>query len=304
MITINLGNGISITLPELNGDAQFKSFSSKESVGGELPTAVLRLKCDQDMIELLDELTIKIDNNEGFSFSANMYVYAISYLNNDYEIRLMSCNPEFTRSIKSTKFSSYKSAVSSLYPGEIITNTDTDLLNDLEIIQCVETDYKLLSRLMQAWKKNTIFGYALDGLRINDLGNFVSKFDDSSMKGNLKYTSIPVHTKPKLMEHDTEFHNYSDGLDPNHLYVKSYNTFLPVDAVYKDLFSNYLYNQKFVSNSNIYNASTSVLYPMNITDGVNIGNNDVSIEETYIYSRNILIENNQVKVDYTFKSIK
>lgn len=305
MALLKLVGGVNINIPAINDkECQFVSLETSESILGELPTATLKLRCDRDILNLLDSVTIKIDNSSGYSIVSNMYVYQISYLSNLYTVNLMVGTPDFTRKNFTGKFTNIKNAVNSLRYAELVTNSDTDLLNDIPIYQMSSTNYQLLTKLLKAWKKNTIFGYALDSIRINDLSNYQKKWEDFSMRINLTEIDAPALTEPKKYSQTTKFVEYSDGVDPNHSYVMFDSSYQPIDNEYRDLFANYLYNTKFATTKNVYNTSIRELVPVNITDGTEVGNKMTSIFKIFISARKMYFDMNTVKVDYTFRSIE
>lgn len=307
--------GTVLTIDKLEDQkCEFVNFELNESILGKLPTAKVLLRCDHDLVQLKDEVVVTITDPLGNTYSGNMYVYSIKMdgRQHSYTIELLSQNPEFTREPHLSKFTNIKNAVSSLYPGGQVTNTDTDLLNDIEIHQMNETDYNLCTRLLHAWKKNTIFGYCLDGLRILDLNNYqpVSeddfKFDrDMTIVGGSSDLS-----DPKLFSKDAEFINPNqDGTqysDPNHFAVKFDKNYLVVNNDYRDLIGNYLYNKRFEATKWYLNTTTRrELNPLVITSGIKISDDSgvVRFNELFIASRTMKIDLNSINIDYTLRSI-
>lgn len=303
--------GITLSIDKLdNQKCQFVRFTSEEKMLGPLPTAEIVVRCDKDLINVLDEVVVKIDDAHGNSIEAKMYVYAIQYKKNAYTIKLMSQNPKFTREVHMNSFTNIKNAIESLYPGDQVTNTDTDLLNDIPIYQMRETDYKLTTRLLHGWKKNTIFGYALDGLRITDLSNYEFNPDYKDYFGtdqNFTLLNELELTSPKLYDQDTEFVDYSSDseteVDENHVYVAYDKQYIPVNKEYQDLIANIAYNSRFDTTKLTYAVTTRDLTPIAICEGVKLARNEETVEELFVSARNIMIDMNRTQVDYSLRSI-
>jgi hypothetical protein len=102
---------------------------------------------------------------------------------------------------------------------------------------------------------------------------------------------------------DTSYVDYSSGADPNHILIKYNSQYFPVNNEYKDLIANYIFNQRFTSAKNTSNYKMRELTPVKIADGVNVGNDDVTINECYVSSRVIQISLSSLEVSYTVKSI-
>lgn len=308
MAQLDLACGITLNISKIKDqDCHFLSFTSKESILGELPTIELRVHCDHDLVKLLDEIIVKIDNHNDYTIEGKFYVYAVSYLNNICDIKLMSGTPDYTRKTHSNKFTNIKNAVNSLYPqipNYIDKNTDTDLLNDIELFQVNTTDYKFLNRLLPGWKKDTIYGFSLDALRINDLNSFKYKWEEFAIKADLSEISPPQLTEPKLYSKETKFIDYSQGEDPNHSLIYYGDSYVAVNNEYRDLLANHTHNTQFNSTKNINNVSTRILVPVNITDGIRVTDLDANIHNIYVSSRSMHIQANTIDVNYTFKSMK
>ena len=282
----------------------FISFNIKESIFGELPELTLTVKTEKDICKLNDEITGVLINEEGYPTSFNGYVYSISYdgVNNKCVIKILCVKPDFVKKEQTNKFDSMNDAIKFLYPGKIESNAQSDLMNSMVIYQKNMTNYNLLKKCLHGYKENTIFGFAFGDLRLHDLSNWESKLTVGSL-ADIQPVDIPELTDPKLYHKESEDIDYSDGKDPNHKIIKFYDSYIPVNKEYEHFIKNTLYNQRFLTTKYIANYSTRELFPLNITDWVEVEDSKKQIKECFISSREINFEANKMNVSYTIQSI-
>lgn len=288
--------------PIFDSRCMFISYLSKENILGELPQVELKIKCDEDVCNILDEVTGSLVDGNGNSTNWTGYVYSVSYLNNECTIKIIAAPIKFVRDKVTTSYSSITDTIKSLAPGDFISNTESDLLNDIKIYQLNESNYKLCTRCSAAFKKNSIFGYGLGSLRILDLSNLVSKADFGA-KVDFNEIDYPELTDPTLYEFNTEFIDYSEGNDPNHTFVIFNDHLICVNTEYKDLIGNFMYNKRFKTTKNIANYKYNSLTPINICDCVTIENKDTNIKNCFVTSKITSIEYTKLTTSVSIQSI-
>jgi hypothetical protein len=309
-MTVEIANNV-LKINELADEGiQFVSFELEESILGPLPKAKLVIRCKKDQIEDLTETIVTIIDDKGNQQEGSMYVYDLNYYDNQCTIKFLGCPTSFTRDTCVTKYSNIKNAVQSIYPGEVLSNVESDILDDVEIYQTNESNYKLCNKLLSSWRKDTIFGYCLDGLRLMDLSNYQPlDVDIFSSGGSLKVTDPASLSRPKLYEKQLEFIDYSNGADPNHIYAKFDKMLVPINTEYKDLVSNLIYNKKFDSMATTVNYQTRFLAPVYLCDGLLIKGNEgdsvstFSTEEMFIGSKTIRFYDQKVEMDLALRSV-
>lgn len=303
MAAITLADGIVLDInPIFQKKFEFIKVKITEAILGDLPDIELQVKCDEDITKVLEEITGKLTNADGFTIDFVGYVYSISYVNDVCTIKILGVKPSFVRVLNTTKFTSLPNAIKGLYPGKIESNTESDLLNEINIFQMNETNYHLCKKCALAYKKDTVYGFALGSLRFHDLNNWVSKFKLAA-KIDLNQLTSPELTNPKLYEQKTKIVDYSSGNDPNHKYVRFYDKLIPLNNEYVDLIGNYIYNQKFSTMKNIANYDLRELPPLQLTDGVEIVNIDATIKRCFITNKVSDMDFNRVIISYTIQSI-
>lgn len=303
MAVVELANGHKISIsPIFDKSFELIKVVLKESAFGDLPDITLTIRCDEDIVQVLDEVKGSLINPDGFAINFVGYVYSLDFANYISTIKILAVDKKFTRESNINKWTSVPNAIKSLYPGKIISNTDSDLLNSIDIYQKNISDYNLCNKLAWSYKKDTVFGFALGSLRFHDLNNWSSKY---KMVVNIETGLVtpPELTQPKLYDKVTKFIDYSKGQDPNHSYIKFHNNILMANNDQRDLIGNYLYNKtKFDVLRNSGNYEVRTVLPIQVTDGVELVSKDNVIKKTFVSNIVINLDYNEVKVGYTLKS--
>jgi len=185
-------------------------------------------------------------------------------------------------------------------------NAKYDLLNGITVYQKDMTNYNILKRCLSGYKKDTIYGFALGYLRLNDLSNWKLKSDDYKFasKLNIQPTTASEQIDHKLYNKEVEVIDYSNGKDPNHKIIKFYDKYIPVNIEYEDLISNTIHNSRFSVMKDTVNYNAMELFSYGIADSVKVGDEDNPKSDCFISARTIsFFSNGTLQVDYTIQSI-
>ena len=305
MPEIKFGSGCLLEiLPLFKEDNRFLfvACTIKESIFGGLPTITINAKTSKDLIDVSEEITGSLTNADAVKTTFEGYVYAVSTALDKCTIKIMCVRPDFIKKERVNKFNSMNEAIKGLYQGKIISNTESDLMNDMLIFQKDISNYNLIKKCLAGYKKNTIYGFSIGGLRINDLSNWKPK-KTVVARLNIQPVDATKLTDPKLYHKDTEFIDYSDGKDSDHKIVKFYDQHVPVNSEYEDFVANIQYNSRFMTMKNITNYKTRELFDLDITDAVEVEDDQKRTKKCFVSSRIINFDYNKMQVDYTIQSI-
>jgi hypothetical protein len=300
---ITFDNGCVLNIaPILSKDVVFIQCTIKESILGEVPEIDLILKSNEDICKINDKV-------KGYLlFEANKteftgYVYSVDFAINTSTIKILCVEPDFIKKARFNRFESMDSAVKGLYFGDkIVSNARADALSSLELYQKNLTNYKFLTKILQGYKKDTIFGYALGELKINDLKNWKSK-KSLAIYGNIKPLNSPEFTDPNLYSKETSVIDYSNNKDPNHTIIKFHDKHVPINRSYGTFVSNIQHNNRFLTTKAISNYSARELFPITIADSVEVTSIEMNIYQCFISSRIVSFTKNKMEVFYTIQSI-
>jgi hypothetical protein len=307
MAEMELGNKCKLEIsPIFDKSFTFVEYNIKESILGELPEMNLILMTKENLCEVNDEITGHLtDQNENKTYF-NGYVYSINFVNSKCEIKILCVKPKFVRVTQTNAFESMNSAIENLCPypkDQIISNTRSNLMDKMELHQTNMDNYHFLKKCLIGYKKNTIYGFALGSLRINDLSNWNPKYTIASLV-NIMPLDASKLTNSKLYSEDSEIIDYSNTKDPYHEIVKFYDEHVPINKEYKFFIENVRYNSRFMTSKIITNYETRELFPFNITDSVNVEDTETSKKNCFITSRKIEFKgSSELHVFYTIQSI-
>ena len=300
MGVIDLNHKIKFSLePIFSKKCVFISFKSTEKYLGAIPDITLEVACNEDLVKPLDKITGKVTSADGFSVNFQAYVYASSYANNRNIIRMLVCDEKFARNVVTTKYKSIDEALPACYPMDIVKNC-TSAIKGLNLFQENESNHAYLTRLLWGYKKDTIFGYSLGSVRLHDLNSYKHVYDFGNAE-NISPIQDTQWGNPKLFTDKVEIvEEFS-----RHYVIKFNSSIIYVSKNYKELLSNYIYNQKFIySTKGEFEFTVDYLPPVMLTDGVRMVNKDAQMKEYYVNSRTLEFTYNYTKNTFGVSSLK
>jgi len=301
MIKTNNGEVISIT-PLLGTTSNpkpysFQSLTITESIFGEVPEIVLEITSDQDMAELNSVHTINIKLSNGSKIEATCYLYDISYSTLHQTLKLLVCDSEFTKVPYTNTYQGFDSAISSCYNGEILNKPFAT--NNIKLYQRSETNLQFLNKILLGYKKDTLFGFSISGLKFLDLNEAIP-IKSYQLQSEFQINKPISTSEPASFEYDTEVtERYT-----NHSKIRYGNHIIDVNNDYADLLETSSYN-RVRSNKNIgeFSAETRTIHPLELLDLVTFNSTDGQVKNYYIVSKVIVVENATANTKYILYSI-
>lgn len=178
--TSNTGNTVEI-LPWMEKGFKFISLNCEEVLGGTMAHGKVEMVYvpdendeNTDMITSESNVTIKLGTTERLTvLKIKGVITSRSYLKNLFTFEF-SCfpRPEFWTHKGNLVTTNIKNAIESLWGDKNTIDyrqTETDLPSDIVFNQSGEYDYLYLQRLLESYKKDTIFAFGLEGILVKDL---------------------------------------------------------------------------------------------------------------------------------------
>lgn len=214
------------------------------------------------------------------SHSINIEIFVINrrYIRN-YTILDFVCiyDKRFFTDLKSVEYKDITETLSSLYPGNTDIRCESDINNELPLIQYMETDQSFCTKLALSFKKNTIFAYGWEGFLLKDLKDGINsrgekeEYDSESkiiknailIGGSGAEETGPTEITYDFMrfekpwdpwgkpEEDSNLPDYSTFIPQNSKTLKYFDNYLTLGKDYYSLIENYLYNKQLM-NSNLF----------------------------------------------------
>lgn len=293
-------DGFSLDINPLfkNDNIGFLLLSITEEVGGSIPTIRLKFRCDYNVIELGEKLEINISCDNGSSLRFECYVVKLSYVNMNFELELSPYNKEFFRDLEDTYYVGYDSMISTVFPGEIDSNCQSDVSKDLKIHRYNETGYALLRRSMSGYKYNSIWAFTLDGLKIRDLSNWSNEYTIDTVSATTQVSSQEI-VDHKLYNEDVEVLE----VFTNHIKMKFYNEIIDVDKDYELVINNKLFNSRLSDSKSDLKVILRYIPMVSPTMNVFVESKETDTDNTYVSSRRITIDGSKLDVELRINSI-
>lgn len=307
------GDESSFALGELfDGEGiEFKSLRVSESLFGTIPEIELVYRGDNEFFKVNDEVKGELKSSTGRSNKFKGFVYGMKYSLNEYTINILCCDRSFTKDRAVTKYTSVDNAINALSRMQRVGSVKSDLLEFQDpyyIYQRNETNYHLCSRLCFSYKRNTVYGFLLDGLRFVDLNSYspVTTLTDGT---DMKLESNPSWADPKLYGEVVEQADYNAEepvyeRDDNHRAISMYEDIVMVDSPYEELIGNYLHNQRLSTSRSVYNFTLKNLPDYQVGDFLKIKSPSINFSECYVTGRTIDCTMSEMKVNVSIQSIK
>jgi len=281
---------------------KFLSCRIQESILGKLPDITLIVQYDKNLCKVNDPITGSLTTKKGNKTEFKGYIYSSTFALNTHTIKILCVEPDFVKKIRSHKYTGMDSAVKGLYKGEVVSNAKADALTAVEFYQKNLSNYKYLKKILFGYKIDTIFGFALGDLRINDLKNWEPKIELAAFE-NLHPIDGVEFTDPVRYGNESELVDFTAGVDALSTAVKFHTSYSFADKAYQRYVSNVHYNSRLLSSKSISNYMTRELFPIDITDSVKLKSETTNTNKCFIASRVISFEANKMEVFYAIQSI-
>ena len=184
-------NGCSVEITPFMDFCRFLKLKLHESIGGPIAQgfAELEFPNDEKAIDIIEEtqyIKVRIEQNEGIIYNIDGLITSKKILDNILQIRFLCIkNISFIDETLSLGFDDINEAIDYSYQGPRDIRCESDLSNDIPIIQYKETSYDFCKRIAMSFKYDSLFAFGLEGFMIKDtlgINSFGSdeKADESS----------------------------------------------------------------------------------------------------------------------------
>lgn len=262
----------------------------REELGGSLASGSIRLTQVSDLKNLklvTDQYTGMItitksgnNNDEDVLFKFEIFIINRTYEKNSVLLDFYCIsNKSFYTDLQSNSYKNITEALNSLYPKSpaefggrlgIDIRCDSDIANEISIVQFNETNHSLCTKLANSFKRKAIFAYGFNGFFIKDILGINSLTKDETKLDNLpkiinnlgtvreKSFMIPYNNilfqnikEPWLEE------KYSNLSSPYSTSFLLYDKYVTVGNSMTPLMENYVYNTTHF-NTSLYSYSSIV----------------------------------------------
>ena len=264
------GTTVSIT-PFTDNGFKFVTLDCDEVLGGKLASGTIEMVHDGNdealkLITTQETVDIELGNTElGTILTIHGIITNRSYLKNFLGISFL-CAPDkdFYSRKSMLSFPDIDSAINSLWKGKKDIRTTSDLASGIKLNQGGNYDRTFLTNLCRGYKKETVFGYGLDGLLIKDLigidstGNkepYWTMLGGADVIQTTKQRYQLFHNKELYMKPEKVFEDASIGIeaqlfDTRYRLVHSDHNILRENLYNNQKFyDTYMYNQIKVINT-------------------------------------------------------
>lgn len=295
MAVINLADGSTLELYEVGENSKFESLTLEDSMGGDYPKGVLTIRVDYDNYTFEQEaIRFKYKQYDGLTLKCKGTIYHTEFKGFTHIIKFVLLPKDFMTDNLIRKYNSFDDVIGSLWKGEKDINTRSDVLNSLELNQCNMNSHKYLSDLLKGYRKNSIFGFALDSLVIRNLEldapalELVVQEDTAVGIGKSKY----FDKAPK-----EEYVGYKEANMTQGSYVATFA------KEYSPLFANYFHNIRYYTD---WRMSLSLKYKYipkaKIGDQLTLKSERHKFKHAVVWKRMIRIDGSELNIDLYIKS--
>lgn len=280
---INCTNGITLTIdPWSYSGAKLQSIRLYEELGGKIAsgTASFELFMTEAAVNLIykqytGKITISKTVTDGNTLEIDFFVTKRRYIKNNLTIEFLCVKDnKFVTDLISLEHTDITQALNSLYPGKIDIRCESDVNNEIPLIQFNETNHTFCTKLAYSFKKDIIFAFGWEGFMIKDRcgdKNSVGKTENLTATINGSKDLLAAFggpgtgiesMDPYVMSYDNilyqkvidpwldnEEKDYSEKIPVNLRTLRFYNRHLVVGTDYTELVSNYLYNQQMMTSN-------------------------------------------------------
>lgn len=168
-------NGCSVEIkPFMDSSFSFKRLKLHEAIGGPIAYGIADFEfpnneINTDLINETNYIDIKIEQSEGSVYNINALITSKKVIDNQVTIEF-SCikNISFISETLSLEFRDINEAIEYSYLGNKDIRCESDLSNDLSLIQFQETSYDFCTRMAKSFKYDSLFAFGLEGFMLKD----------------------------------------------------------------------------------------------------------------------------------------
>jgi hypothetical protein len=269
--------------PFMDYSFRFTKLKLHEAIGGPIASgsAVFEFPCDQKCTDLIEDtyyIKIGIQQEKGIVYNIDALITSKMIIDNQLSIEFMCIKDvSFIDETLSLNFTDINEALDYSYQGPRDLRCESDLANNMPIVQFQETSYDFCKRMAQSFKYNSLFAFGLEGFMIKDtvgINSFGvsdspctikvtagtgSIMQEQLTKSNLnpQYYKKPFDSWNETMEGDeiNESNKTEHGQDEYSIQssvASAIINFNKYSIVHKDIFS---LKKNFDFNSRYYNSS-------------------------------------------------
>ena len=258
-------------LPWFDNGFVLKSLHIYEELGGKIANGKIELELigtEESLRLVTKQYTGKliIEKNKGNIYDIDIFITKRHYYKNSLTLEFLCIKDKsFYTDLVSLEYPDITTALNTLYPGKVDIRCESDVNNDIKLVQNTETNQSFCTKLAYSYKKDSIFAFGWDRFLLKDrIGKYDSRGNIEpklALVGGLGTESMDPYTmkydhvlfeKPWDPWLDNES-KYTDLVPTNSRTIKFYNNYITVGTNYSTLIGNYLYNTKQQSTT-MYNT--------------------------------------------------
>lgn len=168
-------NGCSVEIkPFMDYSFSFKKLKLHEAIGGSIAQGTVDFEfpnneISTDLIASTNYLNIRLEQSEGSIYNINALIVSKKIIDNQVTLDF-SCikDMSFISETLSLEFTDINEAIEYSYQGHKDIRCESDLSNDLNLIQFQETSHNFCTRIAKSFKYDSLFAFGLEGFIIKD----------------------------------------------------------------------------------------------------------------------------------------
>ncbi len=168
-------NGCSIEISPFQDHLfRFTKMKLHEAIGGSIASGSIQFEFSNneectDLIEETYYIKIKIQQENGIIYNIDGLITSKRVIDNQLSIEFMCIkNVSFIDETLSLNFTDINEAINYSYNGTKDIRCESDLSNDLPLVQFRETSYDFCKRIAQSFKYDSLFAFGLEGFLLKD----------------------------------------------------------------------------------------------------------------------------------------
>ena len=167
-------NGCSVEILPFMGPFRFLKLKLHESIGGPIASgsAQFEFPSDEKCTDLIEDtyyITIRLEQNKGIIYNIDALITSKRIQENMLSIEFLCIKDvSFIDETLSLNFTDIDEALDYSYQGPKDLRCESDLSNNLPIVQFQETSYDFCKRIALSYKYDSLFAFGLEGFMIKD----------------------------------------------------------------------------------------------------------------------------------------
>lgn len=290
-LLINLGD-------QLDPIFKFDSIKLTSMYGAMPPDGLLTGKIDRSSVDLntISEIPINITQENGVNLDFTGYVYRITSEGMNVSFRFHPFHPDSVTKPSSSSYSNVTEGVrDNLLNLKLDSNCESDVTNSLKLYKSNETNFDYLKKLLQSYKRNSIFAFDWGKVIIRDLEKKSTDFN-----WMLLDERQVEFKRSKFWDMSTQV-CYEGSSMRSIIYNKSIYVY---NKDYQHLNENFLNNDKFYTvSSSEFQDSIKVIPEFNLCDYVKVYSDHYDFKDMILTGKIITITLNSLNCDLKFKSM-